>query len=197
MSGVLPVTHFVIKVYGCFASISLMTWVLRNALCLIHLQPFQLHSARNRIKATSRRLLSPLCVLCELCVRSSSHKTVSRKARKVRKERPQNKAPKISEPNRPRAMRLAQIDAQTNTNLRDIRGIRDIRDFPDTRDFRETRGLRAYELAGATFSDTSGSLAGEFSSAFTLSASSTNFFCSSSWIAYDPVAGDADGVRPT
>ena len=117
----MPVTHFVIKVYGCFASSSLMTWVLRNPLSLIHLQPFQLHSARNRIKATSCRLLSSLCVLCELCVRSSSHKTVARKARKVRKERPHNKAPEISEPNRPRGMRLTQIVLQTNTNLRETR----------------------------------------------------------------------------
>jgi hypothetical protein len=39
-------------------------------------------------------------------------------------------APDIHEPNGSRAMRLAQIDPQTNTNLRDTRDIRDTLNFP-------------------------------------------------------------------
>jgi hypothetical protein len=64
-------------------------------------------------------------------------------SRKARKERPQKKAPKISEPNGPRAMRLTQFAAQTNTNLR---GTRDMLDFPKILDIRDTREMRELRI---------------------------------------------------
>ena len=51
--------------------------------------------------------------------------------------------------------------------------------------------------AGAIRSETSGSLAGEISSESPISERSTISLCSSSWIEYEPVAGEADAVLPT